>query len=406
MIVSDRHVPRVRATHSKGVFTKMGPLAGITVIELAGIGPAPFAGMLLADMGAKVIRVDRREDSDLGIPGREPKFDVLGRGRQTIAVDMKSPEGRDLVITLCAKADALIEGFRPGVIERLGIGPDVLLQANPKLVIGRMTGFGQEGPWADRAGHDIDYIALAGVLHAFGRKGQAPTPPVNVVGDFGGGGMFLAFGVVSALLEAKTSGKGQVVDAAMVDGAAYLMGMVFGMRSAGRWQDERGVNILDTGAPWYDAYETQDGKWLAVGAIETKFYAELIQKLGIAGADLPKQFDTKRWPELRAAIGGAIKGKTRDAWDVVFEGSDACVAPVMSLDEAPKHPHMAARQTLVTRNGVTQPAPAPRFSRSTPQMGREATAPGVDTDQVLAEFGFSATDVAALKAKGVVGRAA
>ncbi len=384
----------------------MGPLTGITVIELAGIGPAPFAGMLLADMGAKVVRVDRREDSNLGIPGREPKFDVLGRGRQTIAVDMKAPAGRDVVIKLCAKADALIEGFRPGVIERLGIGPDVLWQANPKLVIGRMTGFGQDGPWADRAGHDIDYIALAGVLHAFGRKGQAPTPPVNVVGDFGGGGMFLAFGVVAALLEAKTSGKGQVVDAAMVDGAAYLMGMVFGMRSAGRWADERGVNILDTGAPWYEVYETKDGKWLAVGAIETKFYAELIQKLGLDAADLPKQFDTKRWPELRAAIGCAIKAKTRDQWDVVFDGSDACVAPVMSLDEAPKHPHMAARQSFVTRNGVTQPAPAPRFSRSTPHMGREATAAGVDTDQVLTEFGFSPSEMETLKTKGIVGRKA
>ncbi len=383
----------------------MGPLRGLTIVELAGIGPAPFAGMLLADMGASVIRVDRREDSDLGIPGREPKFDVLGRGRRSIAVDMKRPEGRDVVLALCAKADALIEGFRPGVIERLGLGPEVLWQTNPKLVIGRMTGFGQEGPWADRAGHDIDYIALAGALHAFGRKGQAPTPPVNLVGDFGGGGMFLAFGVVAALLEAKTSGKGQVVDAAMVDGAAYLMGMVFGMRSAGRWQDERGVNILDTGAPWYDCYETKDAKWLAVGAIETKFYAELIEKLGLADrADLPKQFDTKRWPDLRLAIGEAIKSKTRDQWEVVFDGSDACVAPVMSLDEAPNHPHMAARRSLVTRNGVTQPAPAPRFSRSTPEMGREATAPGVDTEAILADFGFTTADVAALKAKGVVGR--
>ena len=383
----------------------MGPLAGLTVIELAGIGPAPFAGMLLSDMGAKVVRVDRREDSDLGIPGREPKFDVLGRGRQTIAVDMKRPEGRDVVVKLCAKADALIEGFRPGVIERLGIGPEELWKTNPKLVIGRMTGFGQDGPWADRAGHDIDYIALAGALHAYGRKGHAPTPPVNVVGDFGGGGMFLAFGVVAALLEAKTSGKGQVVDAAMVDGAAYLMGMVYGMRSAGRWQDERGVNILDTGAPWYEAYETKDGKWLAVGAIETKFYAELLEKLGLdRRADLPKQFDMKRWPELRSAIGDTIKARTRDDWETVFDGSDACVAPVMSLDEAPKHPHMAARKSLVTRAGVTQPAPAPRFSRTVPEMGREATAAGVDTDAVLAAFGFSAKEVAGLRGSGVVGR--
>ena len=403
----DRHKPCRGGAASNGKFTSMGPLAGITVIELAGIGPAPFAGMLLSDMGARVVRIDRREDSDLGIPGREPKFDVLGRGRQTVAVDMKRPEGRDVVVQLCAKADALIEGFRPGVIERLGLGPEVLWKTNPKLVIGRMTGFGQEGPWAHRAGHDIDYIALAGALHAYGRKGQAPTPPVNVVGDFGGGGMFLAFGVVAALLDAKTSGKGQVVDAAMVDGAAYLMGMVYGMRSAGRWQDERGVNILDTGAPWYEVYETKDGKWLAVGAIETKFYAELLQRLGLAGrADLPKQFDMKRWPELRAAIGDTIRTKTRDAWEAVFDGSDACVAPVMSLDEAPKHAHMAARKTLVTRAGVTQPAPAPRFSRTVPEMGREATAAGVDTDAVLAAFGFSAEAVAALKASDVVGRKA
>jgi alpha-methylacyl-CoA racemase len=377
----------------------------VTVIELAGIGPAPFAGMLLADMGARVIRVDRREDSDLGIPGREPKFDVLARGRQSIAVDMKSPAGRDVVLKLAAKADALIEGFRPGVIERLGIGPDVLMKANPKLVVGRMTGFGQEGPWADRAGHDIDYIALAGVLHMIGRKGQAPVPPLNLVGDFGGGGMFLAFGLVCAILEARKSGKGQVVDAAMVDGAAYLAAMVFAFRSSGRWHDQRGVNILDTGAPYYDTYETRDGKWMAVGAIETKFYAELIQRLGLdTRADLPKQNDVKRWDELRGIFADTFKSKTRSEWEVVFKGSDACVAPILSIDEVAKHPHMAARQTLVTRDGVQQPAPAPRFSRTKPEMARTPVKAGTDTKAVLTDFGFSAAEIAALEQSGTVGR--
>jgi alpha-methylacyl-CoA racemase len=383
----------------------MGPLKGITIIELAGIGPAPFAGMLLADMGATVIRVDRREDSQLGIPGRAPKFDVLARGRQSIAVDMKSPAGQAVVLKLCAKADGLIEGFRPGVIERLELGPDVLLQTNPKLVVGRMTGFGQEGPWAQRAGHDIDYIALAGALHAFGRKGEAPVPPINLIGDFGGGGMFLAFGMVAAMLEAKTSGQGQVVDAAMVDGSAYLMAMIYGMRSAGRWTDERGVNILDTGAPWYDTYETADGKWLALGAIETKFYAELLDKLGLADhADLPMQFDAPRWPELRQLFADTIKRQTRDAWEQVFDGSDACVAPILSLDEAPNHPHMAARGTFITRDGVTQPAPAPRFSRSQPSIGIAPVVPGSDTEAVLSAAGYSAKDIAALIKAGVVGR--
>jgi alpha-methylacyl-CoA racemase len=383
----------------------MGPLAGITIIEMAGIGPAPFAGMLLADMGATLIRVDRRGDSGLGVPGRAPKFDVLARGRQSIALDMKTAEAHEILLKLVAKADGLIEGFRPGVIERMGIGPDVLLKANPKLVIGRMTGFGQDGPLANRAGHDIDYIAVAGALHAFGRKGGAPTPPLNLIGDFGGGGMFLAFGMVAAMLEAKTSGKGQVVDAAMVDGTAYLMGMFYAMRSAGRWQDERGVNILDTGAPWYDTYETKDGKWMAVGAIETKFYAELLERLGLTGRDdLPKQHDVKGWDTLRRVFAETFKGKTRDDWEHVFDGSDACVAPILSLDEAPHHPHMAARQAIITRDGVRQPAPAPRFSRTHAEMGTPPVAPGENTDAVLKKLGYSTDSIAALKAKGVIGR--
>jgi alpha-methylacyl-CoA racemase len=383
----------------------MGPLADVTVIELAGIGPAPFAGMLLADMGARVIRVDRRDDSDLGIPGRAPKFDVLARGRRSIAVDMKSKAGQEVVLRLARRADALIEGFRPGVIERLGVGPDVLLATNPKLVVGRMTGFGQEGPWAQRAGHDIDYIALAGVLHTIGRKGEKPVPPINLVGDFGGGGMFLAFGLVCAILEARRSGKGQVVDAAMVDGAACLAAMVYGFRSAGRWRDERGVNILDTGAPWYETYETRDGKWIAIGAIETKFYAELLQRIGLdKRADLPAQYDVTRWDELREIFSVTFKSKTRDEWDRVFEGSDACYAPVLALDEVPGHAHMAARATLVTRDGVTQPAPAPRFSRTHPELPRPPVAAGADTDAVLAEFGFTESEMTDLKRAGTVGR--
>jgi alpha-methylacyl-CoA racemase len=344
----------------------MGPLAGYRIVEMAGIGPAPFAAMLLADMGAEVIRVDRREAADLGLPGRDVKFDVLHRGRRSIAVDVKVEAGREVVERLAAKADAIIEGFRPGVMERLGLGPDALLAINPKLVFGRMTGFGQDGPLAQAAGHDIDYIALAGVLHAIGRKGEAPVPPLNLVGDFGGGGMFLAFGVLCALLEAQRSGEGQVVDAAMVDGSATLMALMFGLFAQGAWKDERGVNVLDTGAPWYDTYRTRDGKWLAGGAIEKRFYEAFVRRLGLDPGELPKQHDRSGWPELRRRFAEAIAARTRDEWERVFAGSDACVAPVLALGEVARHPHNAARGTFVEREGVLQPAPAPRFSRSAP----------------------------------------
>ncbi|HEX5958915.1 MAG TPA: CaiB/BaiF CoA-transferase family protein, partial [Hyphomicrobiaceae bacterium] len=347
----------------------MGPLAGYRIIEMAGIGPAPFAAMLLADMGAEVIRVDRRGAADLGLPGREPRFDVLHRGRRSIAVDVKAEAGRELVKRLAGKADALVEGFRPGVMERLGLGPDALIGANPKLVFGRMTGFGQDGPLAPAAGHDIDYIALAGVLHAIGRKGEAPVPPLNLVGDFGGGGMLLAFGVVCALLEAQRSGKGQVVDAAMIDGSAILMALTYGLYAQGTWQDERGVNVLDTGAPWYDTYQTSDDKWLAVGAIEKRFYEAFVAGLGLDASALPGQHDRAGWPELRRRFAAAIAGKTRDEWERLFAGTDACVAPVLGLGEVAQHPHNAARGTFVTRDGVLQPAPAPRFSRTVPEMG-------------------------------------
>ncbi len=381
----------------------MGPLAGFRIIEMAGIGPAPFAAMLLADMGAEVIRVDRREGADLGLPGREPKYEVLHRGRQTIALDVKSKPGADLVKRLAGKADALIEGFRPGVMERLGLGPDELLALNPKLVFGRMTGFGQEGPLAQAAGHDINYIALAGALHGIGRKDEAPVPPLNLVGDFGGGGMFLAFGVVCGLLEAQKSGKGQVVDAAMVDGSATLMALMYGMFSQGTWKDERGVNVLDTGAPWYNTYATKDGKWLAVGAIEARFYAEFVERLGLKMSDLPKQHDRQGWPDLQRRFADTIKGKTRDEWERIFAGSDACVAPILSLGEVAAHPHNAARATFIERDGVLQPAPSPRFSRTVPEMGRTPRKAGTDTAAVLANFGFSAAEIAGLQEMGVVG---
>jgi alpha-methylacyl-CoA racemase len=381
----------------------MGPLTGYRIVEMAGIGPAPFAAMMLADMGAEVIRVDRREAADLGLPGRQPKFDVLHRGRRSIAVDVKGDAGREVVKRLAARADALIEGFRPGVMERLGLGPDILLAANPKLVFGRMTGFGQDGPLAPVAGHDIDYIALAGVLHAIGRKGGAPVPPLNLVGDFGGGGMLLAFGVVCALLEAQRSGKGQVVDAAMVDGSAILMALTFGLYAQGTWKDARGVNVLDTGAPWYDTYATKDGKWLAVGAIEGRFYEAFVTRLGLEPAGLPRQHDRSGWPELRHRFAEAIAAKTRDEWEAIFAGSDACVAPVLALGEVASHPHNAARGTFVTRDGVLQPAPAPRFSRTAPEMGAPPHPAGADTETVLADAGFSAAETAALKQAGVVG---
>jgi alpha-methylacyl-CoA racemase len=381
----------------------MGPLAGYRIIEMAGIGPAPFAAMLLADMGAEVIRVDRREAADLGLPGREPKFEVLHRGRRSIALDVKAEAGREVVKRLSAKADAIVEGFRPGVMERLGLGPDVLLALNPKLVFGRMTGFGQDGPLAQAAGHDINYIALAGVLHAIGRKGEAPVPPLNLVGDFGGGGMFLAFGVVCALLEAQRSGKGQVVDAAMVDGSATLMALMYGMFAQGTWKDERGVNVLDTGAPWYDTYQTKDGKWLSVGAIEARFYKEFVTKLGLKMSELPKQHDRSGWPDLRRRFTDTIATKTRDEWERIFAGSDACVAPILTLSEVADHPHNAARATFSRRDGVLQPAPAPRFSRTVPKMGGSPRKAGSDTEGVLADFGYKAGEIAALKESGVIG---
>jgi alpha-methylacyl-CoA racemase len=382
-----------------------GPLKGRRIIEIAAIGPAPFAAMLLADMGAEVIRIDRPEAVDLGLPGeRAPEFEVLHRGRRSVAVDLKAPAGRGVVLRLLAGADALIEGFRPGVMERLGLAPHVCLAVNPRLVYGRMTGYGQDGPMAACAGHDINYIALAGVLHAIGRRGDKPVPPLNLIGDFGGGGMFLAFGLVAAMLEAGASGKGQVVDAAMVDGAAYLNALMQGLLSQGAWRDERGVNLLDGGAPWYDTYATKDGKHVAVGAIEGRFYRELIDKLGLAAAGLPAQHDRKGWPELRRRLAEAFATRTREEWAAHFAGSDACVTPVLAIGEAPRHPHNAARGTFLERDGVLQPAPAPRFSRTPAAAGPPPRPAGADTREVLVACGFGTAELDALARDGVIGR--
>jgi alpha-methylacyl-CoA racemase len=357
--------------------------------------------MLLADMGADVLRVDRAQESDLGLPV-EPKFDIMARGRRSIALDLKRPGSVAMVLDWVAKADALIEGFRPGVTERLGLGPDACFARNPHLVYGRITGWGQDGPLAQAAGHDINYIALTGALHAIGRKGEAPVPPLNLVGDFGGGGMVLAFGIACALFEARASGKGQVIDSAMTEGAASLMAMFYGRMAAGHWRDERGVNVLDTGAPWYDVYETADGKHVAIGSIEGRFYAELLARLGFDPATLPGQFEFTRWPELRAAFTAAFKTRTRDEWCKQMEGTDVCFAPVLSLAEAPQHAHNRARGAFVEIDGVTQPAPAPRFSRTPGAIARGAPCRGEGGAQALADWGFGTTEIESFRARGAL----
>ena len=376
-----------------------GPLTGIKVIEMQGIGPGPFCGMMLADMGAEVIRVDRagavRADRD---PAKPP-LDVLARGRRSVAVDLKHADGVETVLKLVEQADVLIEGFRPGVMERLGLGPDVCLARNPGLVFGRMTGWGQEGPIAHAAGHDINYIALAGALEPIGRQGDKPVPPLNLVGDFGGGGMLLAFGVACALVERATSGKGQVVDAAMVDGASTLMAFFHGMVAMGAWgTNGRGTNMLDSGAHFYDTYETSDGKFISVGSIEPQFYAELLEKLGLADDErLPHQMDKSGWPLMKARFETLFKTQTRDKWCELMEGSDVCFAPVLGMDEVADHPHIRARQTYVERDGLTQPAPAPRFSRTEPGLDKPPAHPGQHTDEVLTDFGFAKAEIARLR---------
>ena len=375
----------------------MGPLSGIRLIEISGIGPGPYCAMVLADMGAEVIQVVRPGPAGLGFGGSRPELDLLGRGRRSVGVDLKRPQGVETVLRLVEHADGLFEGFRPGVMERLGLGPDVCLARNARLVYGRMTGFGQQGPLAQAAGHDINYIALAGALAHMGRAGQPPTPPLNLVGDFGGGGLLLAFGMVCALLERVRSGRGQVVDAAMVDGAAALMTVFHAAQQSGFWSDVAGTNLLDSGAPFYDAYETSDGKYVAIGAIEPQFYAKLLELTGLASEDLPGQLDRAQWPRLRERLASVLRTKTRDEWCAVLEGSDACFAPVLTMAEARAHPANRARGVFVEVAGVAQPAPAPRFSRTPAAIQRPASAPGADTDAVLGDWGFSAVEIAALR---------
>jgi len=380
----------------------MGPLQGVRILEIAGIGPGPFAAMMLADMGADIIRVDRA-GSVMGGDAAAPPSDVLNRGRRSVGIDLKNPDGVATLLDLVASADALIEGFRPGVAERLGFGPEACLARNPKLVFGRMTGWGQTGPYAQAAGHDINYIALAGALEPLGRAGDKPVPPLNLVGDFGGGGMLLAFGVVCALLEARSSGQGQVVDAAMVDGAAVLMTMFHAFRAMGIWEDERGTNLLDTGAHFYEVYETSDGKYVSIGSIEPQFYAELLRLTGLdADEAMPRQQDRTQWPALKERFIDLFKSKTRDEWCEIMEHTDVCFAPVLSMGEAPLHPHNVERGTFVERNGVVQPAPAPRFSRTPPEIQRPPAFAGQHTDEALADWGIDPATIAKLRETGAL----
>jgi alpha-methylacyl-CoA racemase len=372
-----------------------GPLAGVRILELEAIGPAPFAGMLLADMGADVLVLDRPAAADLGL-ARGRATDVMMRGKRSVTLDLKL--NNEPALELIARADALIEGFRPGVMERLGLGPDAALARNPRLVYGRMTGWGQDGPLAPRAGHDINYIALAGVLHAFGRKGEAPVPPLNLVGDFGGGGMLLAFGVACGLLEARASGRGQVIDAAMVEGASLLAAMFHGFLQGGLWTEERGANTLDTGAPWYNVYETKDGKHVALGAIEGRFFEELLSRLGLEPL---KQHDRSRWPEMKALFEKTFKAKTRDEWCRVFEGSDACFAPVLSFSESRRDPHNVARGSFVAAGGIEQPAPAPKFSRTPGAVRRAPPERGAGGRAALRDWGFGQSEVERLQSRGL-----
>ncbi|MFG1641478.1 CaiB/BaiF CoA transferase family protein [Amycolatopsis sp. NPDC049252] len=376
---------------------KAGPLSGLKVVELAGLAPGPFATMILSDLGADVVRVDRATPGEdvLGLP-----VDPLARGRRTVGINTKTPEGVELVLKLCDTADVLIEGFRPGVAERIGLGPDVVHARNPRLVYGRMTGWGQDGPLATAAGHDINYIGISGALEPIGRAGERPVPPLNLVGDFGGGGLLLAMGVLAALYERNTSGKGQVVDASMVDGAALLTTSLHGMAAAGLWGGARGDNMLDGGAPFYDTYETSDGKYVAVGAIEMRFWGDLVQVLGLDPAELPLHVDKTQWPKLREIVAEAIGKHTRDDLVARAEGTDACLTPVLSPQEAAGHPHNAARGTFVEIGGLVQPAPAPRFDRTPPETPEAPRTKGSDTEAVLAELGV--TDLEALREAGAI----
>ncbi|MFY8142128.1 MAG: CaiB/BaiF CoA transferase family protein [Caulobacter sp.] len=372
-----------------------GPLSGLKIVEFAGIGPGPFCGMLLSDLGADVVRVDRKGS------GRASPADVTSRGRRSVALDLKSPDAIEAVLKLLESADGLIEGFRPGVMERLGLGPDVVLARNPKLVFGRMTGWGQTGPYAKAAGHDMNYIAITGALHAIGTEDK-PVPPLNLVGDFGGGALYLAFGLMAGIISARETGKGQVIDCAMSDGAASLMAMFYGFKGAGIWKDERRSNLLDGGAHFYDTYQCADGKWISIGSIEPQFYALLLEKTGITDPEFANQMDRSAWPSLKAKLQDVLRTKTQAEWCAIMDATDICFAPVLDLEEAPKHAHNVARETFVTVEGVVQPAPAPRFSATPGAIQGPPPKIGAHNDEALTDWGFTAAEVAALKAKGAL----
>jgi len=374
----------------------MGPLNGLRVVELEGLGPAPFCGMLLADLGAEVVSIARRSSP------RDRPAEISERGKRSVALNLKDPDGVEAVLRLCETADVLIEGFRPGVAERLGLGPDACMARNPHLVYGRMTGWGQTGPLAAVAGHDINYISLSGALHAIGRKGERPVPPLNLVGDFGGGGMFLAFGVMAAVYEAQRSGKGQVVDASMVEGSAALLHMQFAMMAKGQWRDERGANLLDGAAHFYDTYETADNRYVSLGPIEPQFYQRLVELAGLDPQEFAPQMDPSRWPALKQRLAEVIKRKSRDEWCAIMEGTDVCFAPVLSLGEAPHHPHNRARGSFIEVAGVTQAAPVPRFSRSDPGLPSAPRPVGSDTEAVLKAAGYADSEIQLLRQRGVL----
>jgi alpha-methylacyl-CoA racemase len=372
-----------------------GPLSGLKIVEFAGIGPGPFCGMLLSDLGADVVRIDRKG------AGRAAKTDVTARGRRSVAMDLKSPDAVEACLKLFEKADVVFEGFRPGVMERLGLGPDIALARNPRLVFGRLTGWGQTGPYALAAGHDQNYIAITGALHAIGTP-EKPVPPLNLVGDFGGGALYLAFGLLAGVIHARATGQGQVIDCAMSDGAASLMAMFYGMKAAGVWTDDRRANLLDGGAHFYDTYQCSDGKWVSIGSIEPQFYALLLEKTGISDPDFKSQMDRALWPSLHDRLAKVIATKTRDAWCEIMEGTDVCFAPVLTLEEAPRHKHNAARNTFVEVEGVVQPAPAPRFSATPGAIAGPPPAIGADTATVLSEWGFSAANIDSLQSSGAI----
>ncbi|MFC3078158.1 CaiB/BaiF CoA transferase family protein [Phenylobacterium terrae] len=374
---------------------RQGPLSGLKIVEFAGIGPGPFCGMLLSDLGADVVRIDRKG------PGRASPANVTARGRRSVALDLKSPAAIETCLKLMERADAAFEGFRPGVMERLGLGPDVALKRNPRLVYGRMTGWGQFGPLAPAAGHDMNYIALTGALHAIGTEDK-PVPPLNLVGDFGGGALYLAFGLLAGVIHARETGQGQVVDCAMTDGAASLMAMFYGFKAQGIWSGERRANMLDGGAHYYDTYRCRDGKWVSIGSIEPQFYALLLEKTGVNDPEFSKQMDRSAWPSLREKLAHVIAQKTRDEWCELMEGTDVCFAPVLDLDEAPKHPHNVARQTFVEVEGVVQPAPAPRFSATPGAIQGPPPANGAHDREALTDWGFSESELDELKGAGAL----